>query len=121
MSSKELKHKELLKSQMNAGENQNKENSSEDTQLIERENIKNTPFIVVGNEEKGYILTLGKFKLTENMPTKEEAIALLYTDKWHIILRMITTIHETIMMKIGEELLQEQEKLSTNVETTPHN
>lgn len=122
MSSKELKHKELLKSQMNAGENQNKENySEEDTELIKREAIPNTPFFVVGNDEKGYIITLGKFKLTENEETKTAAIDKLITDQWNIIFRMVTTLHETIMMKIGEELLQEQEKLSTNAETTPQN
>lgn len=106
MSRKELKHSELLSIQSNAEENQNRENLN--SELIERTEIAGTPFYLVGNEEHGYIITMGKFKLTQNKPTKEEAMNLLTTDYWNIILRMVTSLHESIMIEIGKQLMEEQ-------------
>lgn len=101
MSESLLKQAELLNTQSNAEENPNKSNFSE---LIHRENIVNTPFQVVGNEENGWIITIGRFKLTNNKPTKEEALQELELNPWDITVRLITTLHEAIMVKIGEEL-----------------
>ena len=42
---------ELLSTQSNVEENQNREVSSE---LLERETVKGTPFWIVGNQDEGY-------------------------------------------------------------------
>ena len=52
---------DLLRSQMSAG-SQAKENSSE---LVTKERIKNTPLDLVGNEEQGYFVALGKYKVSD--------------------------------------------------------
>lgn len=86
------KHRELLNTQLNAEETHNK-NSSE---LIFREAIEHTPFYLVGTEENGYFITMGRFKLTENQPTKEKAINQLTIEQWNIVMRMSAIIHESI-------------------------
>lgn len=111
MQKNSLKQAELLSTQSNVEENQSKEPSSE---LIHREDVENTPFQVVGNDEKGWIITIGRFKLTENRPTKIEALQELQIRPWAITLRLITTLHEAIMIKIGEELMQENNNNNKN-------
>lgn len=61
---------DILRSSMNAEERINPELNSE---LLHREQIPNTPFWVLGNEEKGYFLAIGKNKCTINYKTIEEA------------------------------------------------
>lgn len=59
-----------LRSSMNAEERISPELNSE---LMHREQIPNTPFWILGNQEKGYFLAIGKNKCTVNYPTIEEA------------------------------------------------
>lgn len=58
--------------------------------LIEREQIENTPFWIVGNDEIGYKLTWGKFTFNdEPLKTKEECAEWFKVNQWTIILHMI--------------------------------
>lgn len=75
---------ELLKLQTGAEETHNKNSN-----LMEREEIQNTPFEIVGNTEIGYTLIMGKYTLTEFLETKEEVLNELKTIQWKIIQRMI--------------------------------
>lgn len=92
LNSTETKHRELLNTQLNADETLNKDSG----ELIHREKIENTPFYLVGTEEKGYFLTMGKYKLTENQPTKQQALNDLTNERWNIVMRMSAIIHESI-------------------------
>lgn len=80
---------ELLNTQTNAdGENTNKENSA----LIEVESIENCPFSLVGNEEHGYFIGFGKYRLTEREKDKQSALEWLDdSNKWDMIVRIIFT------------------------------
>lgn len=86
------KQQDILKTQSDA-ENDPNLNSS---QLITRKSVDGTPFYVVGTEEKGYFVVLGKYKIAETGKTEEEAIENLEKDKWKVIVNLITTIN-TIM------------------------
>lgn len=54
--------------------------------------IENTPFRLIGKEEIGYIITLGKYKLTTEKDTEAEALDELENNKWNIIFRLIGTM-----------------------------
>lgn len=77
--------------------NNSNSNSDNNTELIERVQLLNTPFHVVGNKDTGYMLTLGRYKITDIVPTRVEAIELLATEQWNIITRVVTTLHEAIL------------------------
>ncbi|AXH75282.1 MAG: hypothetical protein [Microviridae sp.] len=62
-------------------------------ELISNESIKGTPFKITGNEDLGYFLSMGKYRLTEPTKTKEEVLNELEENKWQIICR---TIHAYI-------------------------
>ncbi|UIB81446.1 hypothetical protein [Flyfo microvirus Tbat2_116] len=71
-------------------------------QLIERVKVANTPFTIVGNREKGYMLTLGVYKLTDYVETMEEVRELLVKDQWNITIRLVATLHEAILNEISK-------------------
>lgn len=81
--------------------------NSNSSKLIEREEIEGTPFWIIGEEEKGYFLSFGKWKLTEDLATKEDVFLHLTTNKWEIILKMI------LCMKNIEQNLNEANELIT--------
>lgn len=66
----------------------------ENSPLITHDAIKNTPFIITGNEERGYFLRLGDYRLTEYMQTKEDAAQALQKQQWDLILRCISIVTE---------------------------
>lgn len=73
-------------------ENQPRESSSK---LITNDGIPDTPFRVVGNE-KGWFITMGKWRMSEMMEKKEEAIRLVTDKSWTLILSTVTTLIEAI-------------------------
>lgn len=73
---------------LNNVEETHKENYS----LIMREKIEKTPFHIIGDEEKGYFIALGKYRVTEPTKTPEEAIQKLDIEKWNILVDVITII-----------------------------
>lgn len=78
---------ELLMLQ-NSSEEAHKDNST----LITRKQIPNTPFTVVGNETVGYFVSWGHYRITEHKDTIEEATNLIDTDTWNIITRLMGAI-----------------------------
>lgn len=84
---------ELLASQTNANEPDNSNSSNE---IHHREQVPNTPFWIIGNETKGYILVMGKHKLTETKQTPDAVKKLLKNDLYNIMLKMMIAIFETI-------------------------
>lgn len=93
---------DLLNTLTNAGGNQHKppsgnttDNDQDDNdQLIEREQIPNTPFWIIGNKTDGYYLVMGKYRLTEVKNTKEEVKTHLLENIWHVILSMIIAVND---------------------------
>lgn len=64
-------------------------NHTNNSQLVSREEIDGTPFHIIGNEDVGYFLAFGRYKLTENQPTKETVLLLVEAEKWNILANMI--------------------------------
>lgn len=75
---------------MNVNE-QDKEHSSSE-RLMEREQVKDSPFWIVGNKDEGYALVMGRYKLSENKETIAKVKAYLKTNMWEIIVGTIISI-----------------------------
>lgn len=90
---------ELLQSQTSA----EKTNGNNPNSNWSREQIEKTPFWVIGNEEQGYNLIMGKWKLTiEPFKTKNELKKWMNSNHWNIILSMIICATED-MKKINND------------------
>lgn len=72
-------------------EDRNKQHS---TETLERRQILGTPFWTVGNEEQGYCICLGKFRISEIHKNGWEAEEALEKEKWSIILNSIAVMLE---------------------------
>lgn len=70
------------------------DNSNSSTEITFRENLPGTPYWVVGNKEKGYILTFMKWQLTDKMKTPLDIELYLEANKYDIILKTIICIIE---------------------------
>jgi hypothetical protein len=77
---------------------ENEETNNE--QLVEFKNITGTPFTAVRMEEK-WMLTLGKYRMTEELETLEECIKASEEHDWMRIMAVMQ-----VMMKENEELKQ---------------
>lgn len=88
-----MKQNEILQAQNNQNDN------SENTLLIEREQIDGSPFWAIGNKEEGYMLTFGKWQLTEKLPGTLDVIQYLEANKYDIILKMILCIIDPATIK----------------------
>lgn len=73
-------------STQSSADTKDKENSP----LLTRDKIENTPFWIVGNDELGYKITWGKYSFNEE-PVKGYELALEWfeTHTWQIILHLI--------------------------------
>lgn len=89
-----MKQSELLDTQMNAENSQ--PSNSQSGKLLEREQLPNTPFwLIMDNEKHEANITMGKYKITHE-PLKAEhmadAFTLAYryldTNKWDVVLTM---------------------------------
>lgn len=65
--------------------------NTDNRKLLTYEPIAGTPFYVTGSSEQGYILTVGKYRVTEPVDTIEEAISKLDTEIWLIISRLVSS------------------------------
>lgn len=66
-------------------------------ELLERDEIENTPFHVVGNRDRGYFIALGAYRLTELYPDKSSAVLSMDENKWTLILTMIGVAVEQLL------------------------
>lgn len=72
--------------------------------------LEGTPFNVVNFPEKGWCLALGNQFITDFTATIEETLNRLETDKWFIIMRISSVIHQRIAqeaVKTMEETIKE--------------
>lgn len=92
---KERSQAALLNILTNADQSQNKEQSSKPTIEYHREPMEGTPFYLVGNNEEGYIITMGKYRVSKRKyPTIIETYGALEVDKWEILFNMIVSTIE---------------------------
>ena len=89
---------ELLKSQMNAADQENNSNSNGDAY---HEKYPNSPFYLRKYADSGWFATLGRHRITEEETTKEALIERLEKKDWDLLLTcMSATVDETITMKV---------------------
>lgn len=84
--------------QMNV-ENKNTYNK----ELVSRKKIPNTPFEIIGNEERGYFLAFGKYKLTPDIKTEEDVIMYLEETSWYIIVNIIAIMLNKYEKEVGND------------------
>lgn len=87
------KQKDILNTQTNVEENQNKENST----LIVRERIPNTPFYIIRNLENQWFIVMGDHRITELKETKEEALDELEDNRWFITMSIAAIVLEKML------------------------
>lgn len=61
---------------------------TENTTLVEQEKIPGTPFTLIRQDEKWFIV-IGNSRITEPERTKQEAMEKLRTERWLITMHMI--------------------------------
>lgn len=88
--------------QPNANETHNK-----NSPLIIHREIPRTPFVITGNEDRGYFVRLGDYRISDIQKTPEEAENELVEQHWNVIMRMIASIVE----RFNETREPEPEKL----------
>jgi hypothetical protein len=59
--------------------------------LVDVEKIEGTPFHVV-SDENGHIVAIGKYRLSEILENKEDAIELIDSKNWNLIMNLIALI-----------------------------
>lgn len=85
------KQSDILNTQENA-ENPGKENSS----LIEREQVPKTPFWVINQNEKWFLI-MGENRITDLFNTKEEALDELKNNQWFITISIAAIVLEKML------------------------
>lgn len=83
---------ELLNGLTPADANQHKENSN--SELVHREKVQGSPFTIVGNEEHGYFIAFGHYRLSEPQKTIIEAYGYLKENQWNISMNFMLTLME---------------------------
>lgn len=76
-------------------------NSNSNSKLVEREEIKNTPFTAVKFEDK-WFLTMGKYRLTDGLASKEDVINEAKDASWFRIMQIIQIMIDEDKNKIIE-------------------
>lgn len=61
------------------------------------------PFKLVGNEEQGYCITFGKFRVSEIYTTRAEALAELKYEPWTITINLIAAIFQQLH-EVGQDI-----------------
>lgn len=82
---------ELLRTQMNAEENQPK-----GEYLIERIPHPGTPFIYIKDNE-GWFITMGKYRLTEKTENREVLEAMVEDKDWSIIISVMSAMYSVAL------------------------
>ncbi len=67
--------------------------NSENTELIERKELKDTPFVMVGTEQ-GWFGAIGKHRITELKETEKEVKKELEEVTWNRIVQVILIVTE---------------------------
>lgn len=86
----EQNQNEKLQSQFIAADlNPNRADSSN---LVENHTVDNTPFNIIGDKEHGYLLRIGRFRLSDRFETKEAVVQWMNDNEWTLITNLILTL-----------------------------
>lgn len=80
--------------------------------LINREKIEGTPFTLITVLDEGAMITMGDFLIIEKQETKEQALKKLETNKWDVVLRIISSVVTRAIMNAAEA----KREMSKNVQ-----
>lgn len=110
---KNMPNSELLQSQITT-ETTNTNNKQSNTQLVDKEHIDGTPFDIVGDEELGYFVAIGNYRITQTHD-KEDCRTMIRVMEWELILGLIGACIETAIPRIENIIhniieLKEKEK-----------
>ncbi len=61
---------------------------------LTRHEVDKSPFVVVGNDENGWVGTMGKYRITEPVKTKEECIKDVSEITWDRIVQVLILINQ---------------------------
>lgn len=64
------------------------------TQLINKIRIQNSNLYIVGNDEKGWAIVIGKKRITEWMATEKDVWEYIFNEEWDLITRIVATFIE---------------------------
>lgn len=90
------RQQDILKSQTSAEEANSNGSEIGNTELLSQEPIVGTPFNIVGNDEIGYVLTMGMYKLSMPQQYRYDVEKLLQDRMWDIIATMAMIFAEKI-------------------------
>ena len=68
-------------------------NASTSDQIVEQHKVENTPFTIVKVDTQ-WFLTMGKYRLTEPTPTREETEAQVHDVTWNRLVQVMMIITE---------------------------
>lgn len=81
------------------------------------ENIKGTPFFMIGDQEKGYMAVMGKSQITQRFTTTEELEEYVYTQPWELLITIMVTIIDAMKeMKNREDSILTENKIEDILE-----
>lgn len=86
---------ELSNTSTNADNNDTTKLSFNFEQTVEELEEQLRPLQIIQVPEKGWFLTLGKYRLTDPVPTKEDVLAYTILQPYELTLRLITRIVES--------------------------
>ena len=61
---------------------------------LTRQDVDNSPFVVIGNDENGWVGTMGKYRLTEEFETLDECKEDLKEITWNRIVQVLVLINQ---------------------------
>lgn len=67
-------------------------NLEENTKEFERETIEGTPLEIIGNDQIGYWVAMGMFRLTEPQSTIEEVRKRLHDNDWELLINLMCAL-----------------------------
>ena len=98
----------MLASQTGAG---NQDNLNSSNELITRKEVTGTPFIIVGEENHGYMITLGRYQLSRRYKTIDECYELIGIRDWELMMNLMSVFVEGYnMVKDEQERIKELQK-----------
>lgn len=111
--------RELLQSQL-SGENPNF-GKQPSTELKVNKHIEGTGFHIVGNDEYGYFITLGPYKLTPPRKTVEECETMIANRDWDVIVGLVGATVEAYKQEMKWDAdLQQQQNIQTANSNNPN-
>lgn len=97
-----LGHAELLQLQ-NTTDHQNTDSKPSNSELVEKERVEGTAFDLVGNQEQGYFIALGTYRLT-SVYSKEVLKKMIETKDYELLLGMMGATYQAYQVSTQDTL-----------------